>query len=130
MPDDVIIRPATENDLEGVVALYGQPGLDDGVVLSPPEARAIFARFATYPSYTLYVAEFGGAVVGTFALPSAIDVMRFSDVFLHCLNGCRVARVLEWDPERRMRGLADLLTTSRPVGVAVDRGALHVELRP
>lgn len=68
MPDDVIIRPATENDLEGVVALYGQPGLDDGVVLSPPEARAIFARFATYPSYTLYVAELGGAVVGTFAL--------------------------------------------------------------
>lgn len=68
MQDDVIIRTATEADLPGVIALYGQPGLDDGVVLSQPEAKAIFARFATYPSYTLYVAELGGAVVGTFAL--------------------------------------------------------------
>lgn len=68
MQDDVIVRPATEDDLEGVIALYGQPGLDDGVVLSQPEAKAIFARFAKYPSYTLYVAELGGAVVGTFAL--------------------------------------------------------------
>ena len=68
MPDDLIIRPATEGDLEGVVALYGQPGLDDGEILAFPEAKAIFARFATYPSYMLYVAELGGAVVGTFAL--------------------------------------------------------------
>src|SRR5262249_35019477 len=31
-------------------------------------ARRMFARFARYPDYTLYVAEVEGAVVGTFAL--------------------------------------------------------------
>lgn len=68
MPDDLRVRAATEADLGGVLALYGQPDLDNGVVLSQADAAAIFARFARYPSYTLYVAELGGAVVGTFAL--------------------------------------------------------------
>jgi ribosomal protein S18 acetylase RimI-like enzyme len=68
MPDNVTIRAATEADLPAILALYGQPELDNGVVLSPDEARAIFARFAKYPSYTLYVATVDEAVAGTFAL--------------------------------------------------------------
>lgn len=62
------IRPATAVDLRGVLALYAQPSLDDGKVLSDAEARAIFGRFARYPDYTLYVAEEGSVIVGTFAL--------------------------------------------------------------
>lgn len=62
------IRAATEADLPGVLALYGQPDLDNGVVLSTEEAAAIFRRFAAYPSYTLHVVEKDRAVVGTFAL--------------------------------------------------------------
>lgn len=62
------VRPATEQDLPAVLAIYAQPGVDDGEELAIEEARAIFARFARYPDYTLYVAEQDGAVVGTFAM--------------------------------------------------------------
>jgi GNAT superfamily N-acetyltransferase len=92
----LLIRPATVADLPAVLALYAQPGTDDGEVLSIPEAERVFARFARYPDYTLYAAERSGAVVGTFALlmmdnlghlgaPSAIveDVMVAPDVHGH-----------------------------------------------
>jgi GNAT superfamily N-acetyltransferase len=86
------IRPATAADLPAVLALYAQPGMDDGNVLSIPDAERLFARFAAYPDYTLYVVEDGPRIVGTFALlvmdnlghlgaPSAIveDVMVAPD---------------------------------------------------
>ena len=40
------IREATEADLPAVLALYAQPGLDDGRVLSIEQARAVWvARY-------------------------------------------------------------------------------------
>src|SRR5262249_5113928 len=36
--------------------------------LALPKAREIFARFAAYPDYRLYVARLGNEIVGTFAL--------------------------------------------------------------
>ena len=69
MPElPVIVRRATEQDLPAVLAIYAQPGIDDGDKLALEDARAILARFASYPDYTLYVAERDGAVVGTFAM--------------------------------------------------------------
>ena len=62
------IRTATENDLPGILSLYSQPDIDDGIVLALDDAKAIFARMNTYPDYTVYVAEMDGNVVGTFAL--------------------------------------------------------------
>lgn len=62
------IRAATEDDLPAVLRLYAQPDLDRGQVLPLPEAREIFARFARYPDYTLYVALLDERVVGSFAL--------------------------------------------------------------
>lgn len=62
------IRPARSADLAGVLALYAQPALDDGAVLTPPDAERIFARFSHYPDYTLYVAEDDDKIVGSFAL--------------------------------------------------------------
>jgi GNAT superfamily N-acetyltransferase len=62
------VRPAAEADLEAVLTLYAQPGMDDGRMLPLAEARRLLARFARYPDYTLYVAELGGEIVGTFAL--------------------------------------------------------------
>ena len=59
-------RPSA--DLPAVLALYAQPDLDNGHVLPVDEARRILKRFADYPDYTLYVAERGDAVVGSFAL--------------------------------------------------------------
>lgn len=64
----LLIRPAHEDDLAGVLTLYAQPAMDNGRVLSLADARAVFARFALYPDYVLYVAEDAGTMVGTFAL--------------------------------------------------------------
>lgn len=69
MPDPRLhIRPAHEGDLAAVLALYAQPSLDNGAVLPLDDPRTIFARFSAGPDYTLYVADLGGMVVGTFAL--------------------------------------------------------------
>ena len=62
------IRPTAAGDLAAVLELYAQPEIDDGHVLSMDEAAQIHSRFSRYPDYTLYVAEQGGAVVGSFAL--------------------------------------------------------------
>src|SRR5690242_10198947 len=64
----LVIREAQETDLVGVLALYAQPEIDDGDVLPIDQAQAIYARFARYPNYRLYVALEGNAVVGSFAL--------------------------------------------------------------
>jgi GNAT superfamily N-acetyltransferase len=66
--DTLVIRDADRHDLPGVLALYAQPDLDDGVILPLHDAERIFARFARYPDYTLYVAEQDGRIVGSFAL--------------------------------------------------------------
>jgi len=65
---DISVRAAAEADLPGVLALYAQPGMDDGRILPLAEARRLWMRFASYPDYTLYVAELDGEIVGTFAL--------------------------------------------------------------
>src|SRR3984893_6466124 len=62
------VRPAVAEDLAAVLDLYAQPDFDRGQVLSLDEAARLFARFARYPDYTLYVAERGGCIVGSFAL--------------------------------------------------------------
>ncbi len=64
---DFIIRKATVSDLPAVLNLY-QLALEDKEILSLTEAESIFAKMNTYPSYTLYVAEIGQEIVGTFAL--------------------------------------------------------------
>lgn len=43
MADSVVLREATADDLPAVLALYAQPGLDDGDVLSVEQAREVFA---------------------------------------------------------------------------------------
>ena len=62
------VRQALEDDLPGVLALYAQPEIDNGDVLSIEEARTLFRRFRSYPDYKLYVACLDQKVVGTFAL--------------------------------------------------------------
>jgi ribosomal protein S18 acetylase RimI-like enzyme len=63
------IRQATEFDLDAVLALYEQPGLDDGKVLDVEAARKVFAEFGRYPNYRLFVAcDAQGLVVGSYAL--------------------------------------------------------------
>jgi ribosomal protein S18 acetylase RimI-like enzyme len=69
MAEALTLREAKADDLPAVLALYAQPGLDDGDVLSVERAREVFAQFARYPSYRLFVACDGsGRVVGSYAL--------------------------------------------------------------
>ena len=70
MPDSapVEVRKASATDIPAVLALYAQPDLDDGNVLTVDQGVALFERFARYPDYTLYVAEQDDEVVGSFAL--------------------------------------------------------------
>ena len=69
MAEALTLREASADDLPEVLALYAQPGLDDGDVLSVEQAREVFAQFARYPSYRLFVACDGaGRVLGSYAL--------------------------------------------------------------
>jgi len=80
---NLLMREATEDDLPAVLALYAQPAMDNGKVLTLDEAKTLLAQFRQYPSYRLWVAceaspnassdaesgdESGGQVVGTYAL--------------------------------------------------------------
>ena len=65
---EITAREATKADLPAVLAIYGQPELDAGKLLSLEEAEKIYSRFQEYPFYRLYVAVAGQKIVGTFAL--------------------------------------------------------------
>lgn len=76
---NLLMREATENDLPAVLTLYAQPAMDNGKVLTLPEAKVLLAQFRQYPSYRLWVAceaapdaspnaDSSGEVVGTYAL--------------------------------------------------------------
>lgn len=62
------MRQALPADIPAVLALYAQPGLDDGKVLGVDAAQQVLAQFARYPNYRLFVAIEDGAVVGSYAL--------------------------------------------------------------
>jgi len=62
------IRPADEQDLPEILALYAEPDMDVGETLPLSDAAAIFRKMASYPDYNVYVAEEDGEIIGTFAL--------------------------------------------------------------
>jgi GNAT superfamily N-acetyltransferase len=64
----LLIRAATESDLQSILKLYAQSDFNAGEVLPLAIAKRLFECFADYPDYTLYVAEYGDEIVGTFAL--------------------------------------------------------------
>lgn len=68
MDDTLSFRIAANTDLPNILSLYAQPDLDDGKVLSVPDAERIFEQMLRYPNYKIYVAVSNGQVVGTFAL--------------------------------------------------------------
>ena len=64
----VSIREATDHDLEQVVAIYRDAGIETLGKQSIESARKVFGRMASYPSYKVYIAEADGRASGTFAL--------------------------------------------------------------
>jgi GNAT superfamily N-acetyltransferase len=88
----LVIRQADAADLPAVLALYAQLDFNNGNVLTEQAAQHIFAEFARYPSYRLFVATDESVVLGSYALlvmhnlahggmPSAVveDVVVASD---------------------------------------------------
>jgi GNAT superfamily N-acetyltransferase len=65
---NVDIREAQESDLEMLLPLYGQLGMDNGEVLPLVEAQRIYRRMAAYPDYRLYCALYEGDIIGVFAI--------------------------------------------------------------
>ncbi len=65
---NITIRQALGSDIASVLALYAELGMDDGKVLPEAQAQQVFAQFALYPNYRLFVAQNGSAVVGSYAL--------------------------------------------------------------
>lgn len=108
------IRKATIDDLQSILNLYTQPGIDDARVLDLPTAELIFRRMGQYPNYSVYVAIYHGEIIGTFALlimdnlahvgaPSGIveDVVIHSNwrghgfgkqMMLYAMDQCRQAK--------------------------------------
>ena len=61
-------REACSADIEALLGLYELLEFKPAQSLSLEAARVRFERYQEYPNYRIYVAEFGEAIVGTFAL--------------------------------------------------------------
>ena len=98
MSQPLVIRQATAADLPAVLALYAQPGLDDGETLPVDQARAVLAEFARYPNYRLFVACEGDDVVGTYALLVMHNLA-------HCGAPSAIAEDVVVTQQRRSQGI-------------------------
>lgn len=63
-----LIRTAEKNDLKKILELYHELTEDPEDKISLQEGEEKFAKLKTYPDYNLYVAEYKGEIIGTFAL--------------------------------------------------------------
>ncbi len=64
----IAIRVAEKSDLPGILAVYAQPEMDAGEILTLEQAEKLYNIFQQYPCYRLYVAVAEAKIVGTFAL--------------------------------------------------------------
>jgi GNAT superfamily N-acetyltransferase len=67
MPN-LLIRRATEHDLQSLLSLLGQPDMDGDGVIPLAEAREVFRRVSADVNHEIYVALTDSGVVGTFTL--------------------------------------------------------------
>ncbi|MEF2070509.1 GNAT family N-acetyltransferase [Consotaella aegiceratis] len=78
--DNLIVRLATPDDLDALIALFADDQLGGHGDSADPALRpaylAAFERIAASPSQHLYVAELEGAVVGTFELTLSTDLVE------------------------------------------------------
>jgi GNAT superfamily N-acetyltransferase len=65
---DLTYRPATRADLPQILTLLAHLDETGAVPMPLTVAEAIFERIARYPSYTIWLVESAGQVVGTYTL--------------------------------------------------------------
>lgn len=116
----VCIRQANVSDLPAVLALYAQPGLDDGEVMPLARAQAVLAEFARYPNYRLFVACDGPHVVGTYALLVMHNLA-------HCGAPSAIAEDVVVTQQRRGQGIGRQLM-AHAMGEAARAGCYKLAL--
>ncbi len=119
----LLIREATEADLPGVLALYGQSGLDNDAVLTVAQAREVFRQFARYPSYRLFVAcepAFPDSVIATYALLVMHNLA-------HCGAPSAIAEDVVVHPQRQGQGIGRQLM-AHAIEQARDAGCYKLAL--
>jgi GNAT superfamily N-acetyltransferase len=94
----VFCRAASKDDIPEVLRLYAQPDLDNGNVLSLPDAERHLERLADYPDYKIYVALCGTQLVGTFAL-------LIMENLAHMGASSAIIEDFAVDPEWQQRGI-------------------------
>jgi GNAT superfamily N-acetyltransferase len=62
------IREADGKDLESVLSVYREAGLDIDGSLDLKEAAEVLKRMNQYPNHKVYVAQVNGQIAGTFTL--------------------------------------------------------------
>jgi GNAT superfamily N-acetyltransferase len=67
MTEEVTVRVASTPDLESLYALYLELETPHPAV-TRDRLKEVFSRLSLYPDYKVYLAEYNGRVVGTFAL--------------------------------------------------------------
>jgi GNAT superfamily N-acetyltransferase len=117
---EILCREASKEDLQQVLGLYSQPDLDDGKVLSLPEAVRIFERMARYPDYKVYVAAFGEQIVGTFAF-------LIMDNLAHMGAPSAVIEDVAVDPQWQARGVGKAMM-QHALKVAAEKGCYKAML--
>ena len=114
------LRDITFDDLPDVLRLYAQPDFDNGEVLDEAQARALYARFLTYPDYKIYVGEEGGRIVGSFALLVMLNLG-------HCGAPSAIVEDVVVDPQMQGRGVGAAMM-SAAMDLARDKGCYKLVL--
>ncbi len=114
------LRDITFDDLPDVLRLYAQPDFDNGEVLDDAKARALYARFLTYPDYKIYVAEEGGRIVGSFALLVMLNLG-------HCGAPSAIVEDVVVDPQMQGRGVGAAMMRAA-MDLARDKGCYKLVL--
>ncbi|MEC5397521.1 GNAT family N-acetyltransferase [Uliginosibacterium sp. H1] len=65
-PSPLTLRPVTEEELPILAGFLGE--IDDQPPMPLERARAVLARIAQHPDYTVYLAEHEGGIVGTISM--------------------------------------------------------------
>ena len=114
------LRDITFDDLPDVLRLYAQPDFDNGEVLDDAQARALYARFLTYPDYKIYVAEEGDRIVGSFALLVMLNLG-------HCGAPSAIVEDVVVDPQMQGRGVGAAMMRAA-MDLARDKGCYKLVL--
>ena len=104
MKDRLSIRIAKRSDLNAILQLFVQAGIDDGNALSLSAAEHIFEVMKRYPHYKIYVSVLDRRIVGTFAI-------LIMDNLAHMGASSAIIEQVAVDPGLQRRGIGKAMMT-------------------